>query len=74
MAGVTSMRALEGGDLALARVSFWDSSVQLRPEIDIDRRGASSLPQWPRGYRINHMEAAVGGELDGTCCQVVVTV
>ena len=49
MAGVTSMRVLEGGNLALARVSFWDSSVQLRPEIDIGRMGASSLPQWPRG-------------------------
>ena len=50
------------------------SRVQLRPEIDIGRMGASSLPQWPRGHRINHMEAAVGGELDGTCCQVVVIV
>lgn len=57
------MRVLEGGDLALARVSFWDLKLILV-------EGASSLPQWPRGYG-HHMEAAVGGELDGTCCQVV---
>lgn len=60
MAGVTSMRVLEGGD------KLWPG-LFLGPEIDIGRRGHHHCPSGP-GYGIVIWKAAVGG-LDGTCCQ-----